>query len=67
MTEAKKTGAAAMPEVMPGHEAASQDHIMRRLREFYQSVQDEGTPDRFLDLLDRLDEAERKASESPER
>lgn len=35
--------------------------ISRKLREFYEAVQEEGIPDRFLDLLERLDEAERNA------
>jgi hypothetical protein len=38
--------------------------ISRKLREFYDAVQDEGIPDRFLDLLERLDEAERNAAMS---
>jgi len=36
--------------------------ISRKLREFYDAVQEEGIPDRFLDLLERLDEAEKNAS-----
>ena len=43
---------------VPGH-----DHITQKLRELYETVQDEGIPDKFLDLLERLDEAERKASD----
>jgi len=35
--------------------------ISMKLRELYNSVQDEGIPDRFLDLLERLDEAEKNA------
>lgn len=35
--------------------------ISEKLREFYQSVQEEPIPDRFLDLLEKLDEAEEKA------
>jgi hypothetical protein len=35
--------------------------ISRKLREFYDAVQEEGIPDRFLDLLERLDHAERNA------
>lgn len=35
--------------------------ISRKLREFYDSVQEEGIPDRFLDLLERLDQAEKNA------
>jgi hypothetical protein len=32
--------------------------ISRKLRDFYDAVQEEGIPDRFLDLLERLEEAE---------
>jgi hypothetical protein len=32
--------------------------ISRKLKEFYDAVQEEGIPDRFLDLLERLEEAE---------
>lgn len=35
--------------------------ISRKLREFYDAVQDEGIPDRFMELLERLDEAEKNA------
>ena len=35
--------------------------ISRKLRDYYGALQDERIPDRFLDLLERLDEAERKA------
>jgi hypothetical protein len=33
-----------------------------RLRSFYAAVQDEAIPDRLLDLLEKLDQAERMAS-----
>jgi len=33
--------------------------ISRKLRDFYDAVQEEGIPDRFLDLLEKLEEAER--------
>ncbi len=36
--------------------------IISRLRQFYQSVQDEGIPDKFLELLERLDAAEKSAA-----
>ncbi|MDE1157618.1 MAG: NepR family anti-sigma factor [Neorhizobium sp.] len=36
--------------------------ISRKLRDFYDAVQEEGIPDRFLDLLERLDEAEKNAA-----
>lgn len=35
--------------------------ISRKLREFYDAVQEEGIPDRFLELLERLEEAEKNA------
>jgi len=33
--------------------------ISSKLRQFYNAVQDEGIPDRFMDLLERLDAAEK--------
>lgn len=33
--------------------------ISRELRALYESVQEEGIPDRFLDLLEKLDQAEK--------
>lgn len=33
--------------------------ISRRLREFYDSVQEQEIPDRFLDLLEKLDQVEK--------
>lgn len=35
--------------------------ISRKLRELFETVQDESIPDRFLDLLEKLDEAEQAA------
>jgi len=35
--------------------------ISRKLRDFYDAVQEEAIPDRFLDLLEKLDQAERNA------
>lgn len=35
--------------------------ISRKLRDYYSALQEEAIPDRFLDLLERLDAAERKA------
>ena len=37
--------------------------IGRKLRAFYRSVEVEPIPDRFLDLLEKLDEAERKTAD----
>jgi hypothetical protein len=38
--------------------------IPKRLKEYYDSLQEEAIPDRFLDLLERLDQAERAAVSS---
>lgn len=38
------------------------NQIGNRLRSFYAAVQDEAIPDRFLDLLEKLDQVERLAS-----
>jgi hypothetical protein len=35
--------------------------IPKKLKEYYDSLQEEAIPDRFLDLLERLDMAEREA------
>ncbi|NBN65667.1 hypothetical protein GWI72_17650 [Microvirga tunisiensis] len=43
----------------PATEAAQQ--ITDRLRQLYDTVQAEGIPDKFLDLLERLDEAEQRS------
>ncbi|WP_244474746.1 MULTISPECIES: NepR family anti-sigma factor [Rhizobium] len=43
--------------------AAFHPGVSAQLREFYQSVQEEGIPQRFLELLERLDMAERRAEE----
>lgn len=37
---------------------ATGDMISQRLREYYEAVKEESIPDRFLDLLERLDEAD---------
>ncbi len=41
----------------------SYSDIPKKLKEYYDSLQDEAIPDRFLDLLERLSVAERAASE----
>ena len=35
--------------------------ISQKLRDFYDNVREERIPDRFLDLLEKLDQAERKS------
>ena len=61
MTEHSKkaTVSEGLPGMAPFHPGVS-----AQLREFYQSVQEEGIPQRFLELLERLDMAERRAEES---
>lgn len=58
-----------MPGEKTGHEKqkrkdeAKKDNsgtlIASKLRSYYDSIVEEGTPDHFLDLLERLDAAER--------
>ncbi len=45
-----------------GQTSETSDAITRKLRSYYASVQDQGIPERFLDLLEKLDEAEKKQS-----
>lgn len=40
-------------------EAQKQDLITQKLKALYTSVQEEEIPDRFLQMLDQLDEAEK--------
>ncbi len=35
--------------------------ITQKLRDLYESVEEEGIPDRFLELLEKLDQAEKAA------
>ncbi|MBB6161605.1 MULTISPECIES: NepR family anti-sigma factor [Rhizobium] len=44
-------------QIKPGTIAPNAS-ISRKLKEFYDAVQEEGIPDRFLDLLERLEAAE---------
>lgn len=44
-----------------GDASAIEDAISRQLRDFYDSVAEEPIPDRFIDLLEKLDEAEKEA------
>ncbi len=54
-----------MNQISPSRPRKSEDglgpssDIGAKLRALYSSIQDEGIPERFLDLLDKLDEAER--------
>jgi len=58
MTEHSKK--APVSNGLPGM-AAFHPGVSAQLREYYQSVQEEGIPERFLELLERLDMAERQA------
>ncbi|UJW74785.1 NepR family anti-sigma factor [Rhizobium sp. SL42] len=53
------------PPVANGLPGVSAVHpgVSAQLREYYQSVQEEGIPERFLNLLERLDMAERQAGD----
>ena len=44
---------------LPKATASEKTEIARKLREYYGSVEKEPIPDRFLDLLEKLDEAEK--------
>ena len=41
------------------------DAVSRRLREYYDAVKEEAIPDRLLDLLEKLDEADRSQRAGP--
>ena len=41
--------------------SAENDPVGQRLRDFFSAIEDEGIPDRFLDLLEKLDAAENAA------
>ncbi len=43
-----------------GSDGQSGDSISTQLKQFYHSVEDETLPDRFMQLLDLLGEAERR-------
>ena len=43
---------------MPGTAKSPEEAISRRLKALYNAVEQEEIPDRFLDLLERLDAAE---------
>lgn len=45
-----------------GDELGANSEIGTKLRALYSSIQDETIPERFLDLLEKLDQAERKSA-----
>lgn len=50
------------PDLRAGDILDPNNQIGMRLRSLYAAAQDEAIPDRFLDLLEKLDQAERLAS-----
>jgi Anti-sigma factor NepR len=42
--------------------SSQSDAVGQRLRDFFSAIEDEGIPERFLDLLDKLDAAENAAT-----
>ncbi|WP_203426694.1 NepR family anti-sigma factor [Sinorhizobium sp. BG8] len=45
---------------LPGVSENPNSQIALRLRSFYRSIQEEDVPQRFLDLLEKLDAAEQR-------
>ncbi len=48
-------GSAAAPDTVPGLQPQLQDHIGRQLRALYDDVLSQPVPDRFKELMERLD------------
>lgn len=57
-TRKKQDMTTAQPSNIKPGTIAPNASISRKLKEFYDAVQEEGIPDRFLDLLERLEAAE---------
>lgn len=55
----KKSEPVDRPAVSPSSKQDANAMIAARLRGYYDSIIEEGTPPAFLDLLERLDKAER--------
>ena len=61
----EKTGKAARERAAGGWETLDPNsEIGSKLKALYSSLQDEPIPDRFLDLLDKLDESERRGAQA---
>ena len=55
------------PMLQPNNsDSQASDHISRMLRSMYGAIESEGIPDRFLDLLEKLDAAEKAQTSSKE-
>ncbi len=57
----KKTVGLQQGMMMPGASDNPNEAISRRLKALYSSIEQEEIPDRFLDLLEKLDAAEEAA------
>jgi len=57
-TRKKHDMTTAQPQQIKAGSLTPNASISRKLKEFYDAVQEEGIPDRFLDLLERLEQAE---------
>lgn len=55
----KKSEPGKQPDPIASRKQNANSMIAQRLRGYYDSIIDEGTPPAFLDLLERLDKAER--------
>jgi hypothetical protein len=60
MNDKMKINGQISPNVQ-GTAGDSSEMISQKLKELYDSVYEEGVSDRFLDLLERLDEAEKNS------
>lgn len=60
MNEHARQDRSASSARRPDESPESSDAISLRLRHFYDSVQEEALPSNLLNLLERLDEAERR-------
>lgn len=50
------------PAGLPGRsKGGAADTVSEKLREYYVSIQNDGIPEKFLELLEKLDEAEKAA------
>jgi hypothetical protein len=57
----------ARPDVRAADILDPNSQIGNRLRSLYAAAQDEAIPDRFLDLLEKLDQVEMASAKSAER
>lgn len=56
--KSNKSGNASAGSGSKNSISSENDPVGQRLRDFFSAIEDEGIPDRFLDLLDKLDAAE---------